>query len=64
MMTVHWYPYHLQPYKVVFLVASARKTPTFAPKYEMPGENMVEFGKTTSFDCPHVFRYPSTKNQL
>ena len=36
---------YLQLYKVMFLVALATKILNFAPKYRLPWENMVEFGK-------------------
>ena len=51
-MTVHWYLYNLQPHAAVFLVATATKTLSFAPKHGLPGGNMVSFGNKSGFDCP------------
>ena len=63
-MTVYWYPYNLQPYKVVFLVASATPMLYVASKYGLPGDNMVVFGKSLALIALTVFMYLSDELML
>ena len=61
MMTVYWYPYNLQPYKVVSLVASATKCSILLQNMDCLGRIWLGLAKILALIALTVFMYLSNE---